>query len=167
MTDEDATADDPVADAIEQARRGGRELAEATIDYLKKIRDEKGPGVRFVIKTQPTMGLIILDAKHEEWLAERDRRHANLPDWVRQMYRAAVAIAIPDWTWRDGDDVDFVTFTTHNSSRDFTGIGGSIQVFRPGTDEEADAFLEGEEFAQFLHRLLSGGPLTPMKEGDA
>lgn len=152
----DDAAKDPVTDAIEQARQGGLELTEEQINYLRNIRDEQGPGVRFVISTESGgLGVSVLDANHEQHQAEYASHRANRPDWVRQMERAAVAIAFPDWGWQEDDDAEVVVFGESNKDG-FLGTGVAVTVARPRTDSEMIDTFTGEEAAEFMHKLLGG-----------
>lgn len=157
MTNGNGASMDPVLDAIEQARRGGIELNERQIAKLEQMRDEREPGVRFVIGTQPLLTISVLDADHEQRLAQQREWRVGLPAWTQRMRREAVTLAIPGWTWQDGDDADVSVGRCIDSSGNFTGISLWIWVARSGSGDDASVCLLGEGVLQFLHDLFSGG----------
>jgi hypothetical protein len=157
VTNGNGASMDPVLDAIEQARRGGIELNERQIAELEQMRDERKPGVRFVIGTQPLLTISVLDADHEQWLARQRERRAALPAWTKRMRREVIAIALPEWTWQDGDDAEVSLGRCTDSSGKFIGISLWIWVTRPGSDNGASISLSGEDVLDLLCDLFGGG----------
>jgi hypothetical protein len=157
VTNGNGASMDPVLDAIEQARRGGIELNERQIAQLEQLRDEREPGVRFAIGTDPVLTISVLDADHEQWVARQVEARASLPAWTKRMRREVVALALPDWTWQDGDDVGVSVGRCLDTSDTFTGVSMWIWVARPGSDESDSVVLSGERVADLLSSLFAGG----------
>lgn len=157
MTNGNGASKDAVLDAIEQAKRGGIELNEGQIAKLEQLRDESKPGVRFVIGTRPLLTISVLDADHEERLAQQREWRASLPAWTKRMRQEAVVLALPEWTWQDGDDADVSVGRCNDSSGNFIGISLWIWVTRPGSGEDASVCLLGEKVWELLRDLFSAG----------
>jgi hypothetical protein len=147
---------DPVADAIEQAARGGVELNQRQIDFLKDMQAERGPGVRFVIGTDPLV-ISVLDPNHEQVMEEERQWRANLPGWARQLRREAITLALPEWTWQDGDDADLHVCREYNSAGEFKGVGVHVSVSRPSSEEHAGGYFSGEDAAGLISVMFAGG----------
>jgi hypothetical protein len=74
--------------------------------------------------------------------------------WLDGMHREAVTLAIPLWTWHDGDQVDISCGIDPGSTMDDRDFYVSISVERPAANLRAERYLGGVEAAEFLNDLM-------------
>jgi hypothetical protein len=74
--------------------------------------------------------------------------------WLDGMHREAVTLAIPLWTWHDGDRVDISCGIDPGSTMDDRDFYVNISVERPAANLRADRYLGGVEAAEFFNDLM-------------
>jgi hypothetical protein len=77
--------------------------------------------------------------------------------WLDQMHREAIALAIPGWTWHEGDQADITCGIDPGSTMDDRDFYASIRVERPGGNLRMERLLNGSEAAEFFNDLMERG----------
>jgi hypothetical protein len=77
--------------------------------------------------------------------------------WLDGMHREAIALAIPLWTWHDGDRVDISCGIDPASTMDGGDFYVSISVERPAANLRAERYMTGVEAAGFFSGLMERG----------
>ncbi|MER6575805.1 hypothetical protein [Nonomuraea sp. NPDC001023] len=77
--------------------------------------------------------------------------------WLDHMHREAIALAIPGWTWHEGDQASITCGIDPGSTMDDRDFYASITVERPGENLKMDRCLNGTEAAEFFNDLMEQG----------
>lgn len=76
--------------------------------------------------------------------------------WLDDMHREAVALALPLWKWRDGDEVSILCGIDPGSTFDDSHFYITIDVEREG-GIKASRYMDGPEAAEFFNDLMERG----------